>query len=395
MISKIFLPLKKINSTYLQTHLKSFFTNIYIKVILLITLLLLFAGWGSVGHKIINQKAPTAFPASMSYFQSWTTFLTNHASDADYRKDTDPTEAPKHYIDIEDYPEWVATGRISQSLDSVIALHGITFVTNTGTLPWTIVITVDSLTKAMRARNWDRAQQLAADLGHYVGDGHMPLHITRNYNGQYTGQTGVHSRYESSLIQKYQTEIVYTPEPAAYIPNVSDSVFQFIYLNYDYVDSILYDDSLAKAVTGSTSSTAYQALFWEKAKGFTIQLFKRASERLAALIYTAWKNAGSPDPLSFVQYFNNGIMPERLSLSAYPNPFNSTVTLSVSLANASTGDLFLYNQSGELVRTIQAGLLHSGQNLVRVQCDDLSAGIYFIQLKSGSNSAVTKILLLK
>ncbi len=59
---------------------------------------------------------------------TWADTLTAHASDADYRKSTDPTEAPKHFIDIDYYPEFVSTGTIPQDFDSIVAIHGYSFV---------------------------------------------------------------------------------------------------------------------------------------------------------------------------------------------------------------------------------------------------------------------------
>ena len=66
----------------------------------------------------------------------WVPFLSEHASDADYRKNEDPLEAPKHYIDIDNYPEFLADGRIPQTIDSVKTIHGNGFVDANGSLPW-------------------------------------------------------------------------------------------------------------------------------------------------------------------------------------------------------------------------------------------------------------------
>lgn len=85
--------------------------------------LALFAGWGSVGHKIINRNITSFFPVEMDAFKIWSADLTSHASDADNRKSGDPTEAPKHYIDIDYYPEFVTNHRIPQTLDSMNAKY--------------------------------------------------------------------------------------------------------------------------------------------------------------------------------------------------------------------------------------------------------------------------------
>ena len=89
---------------------------------------------------------------------------------------------------------------------------------------------------------------LSADLGHYVGDGHQPLHCTENYDGDATNQSGVHSRYETDLVGAYQTSIIYTNDLATYISDVSTYAFNFIYLTNKYVDSTLYGDSVATAL---------------------------------------------------------------------------------------------------------------------------------------------------
>jgi len=72
----------------------------------------------------------------MSQFNAWIPILALHASDADTRKDADPTEAPKHYIDIDSYNQFIYTGRIPQTFDSIIAIYGESFVYENGILPW-------------------------------------------------------------------------------------------------------------------------------------------------------------------------------------------------------------------------------------------------------------------
>ncbi len=127
--------------------------------------------------------------------------LGDHASDADYRKSSDPSESPKHYIDIDSYQSFIDSGHIIQDYDSIVSVYGLSKVIDIGILPWAIINTTDSLQAAFEKEDYNKAVLIAADLGHYVGDAHMPLHITKNYNGQYTNQYGVHSRYETDMIR--------------------------------------------------------------------------------------------------------------------------------------------------------------------------------------------------
>ncbi len=80
---------------------------------------LLFPGWGNVGHRIINYNTIMSALPEMEFFDTWADSLAAHGSDADARKSWDPDEAPKHYIDIDNYPEFVANGTISQNFDSL------------------------------------------------------------------------------------------------------------------------------------------------------------------------------------------------------------------------------------------------------------------------------------
>jgi len=77
------------------------------------------------------------------------------------------------------------------------------------------------------------------------------------------------------------------------VSNINKYIFDYIYIDYKYKDSVLIADTYAKNLTGSTSSSAYTAALWSKAH-FTTMLFHNSSHSLAELIYTAWVEAGSP-----------------------------------------------------------------------------------------------------
>ena len=285
----------------MPNKIKRFLKN-KILLFLIPIIILSFLGWGSIGHSIINYNTILTALPEMNFFEYWADSLAAHGSDADDRKSIDPDEAPKHYIDIDNYPEFISTGTIPQNFDSLVAIHGYQFVIDQGILPWAILHSADSLQAAFENNNLRKAMLLAADLGHYIADSHMPLHITRNYNGQYTGQYGVHSRYESGLIQRFQNQIIYEGDSLQYIDNLPGYIFNMIYDNYIYVDSVLYADATAKTFAGNTTSTAYYNKFWELSKNFTIELFRKASYRLTCVIYTTWINAGGTVPVELTSF---------------------------------------------------------------------------------------------
>jgi len=373
-------------------------TRIFLPIIFILAFL--FIGWGYVGHSIISYNTILSALPEMEFFNTWADSLAAHASDADDRRSWDPDEAPKHYIDIDNYPEFIATGAISQNFDSLVAIHGYSFVMDQGILPWAILKTADSLQAAFENNDMHKAILIASDLGHYIGDSHMPLHITRNYNGQYTGQYGVHSRYESNLIGNFQNQIVYEGDSLLYIENLSDFVFNMLYENYQYVDSVLYADSVAEAYAGNHNSSIYYNKFWEIAKNFTIGLFQKASHRLTCIIYTEWINSG----VSYPDYSeNNNLISGFTLLQNYPNPFNPstkikyaipTVTLRKAQSDISV-TLKVYDVLGNEIETLVNEEKTAGSYEVTWFAEKLPSGVYFYQLRVGELTQTKKMILLK
>jgi len=352
-----------------------------------------FICWGWLGHSIINFNTILSALPEMEFFENWADSLAVHASDADYRKQFDPDEGPRHYIDIDNFPEFLETGMISQNFDSLVMIHGYDFVISQGILPWAILRRIDSLQTAFENGEWHNAMLHASDLGHYIGDGHMALHLTRNYNGQYTGQYGVHSRYESNMIGQYSNQIIYEGDELNYIENLSDYVFNFIYDNYNYVDSVLLADSIATAFAGNATSTAYYEMLWELTKSFTIRLFKNASYKLTCLIYTAWVNAGSP-VTGVIKENQNYATKYELSQN-YPNPFNPSTTIRFSMPEESYVTLKVFNTLGEEITTLINENIVSGNYEVEFSTITLPSGVYFYKLQAGNFVETRKMVLIR
>lgn len=380
-------PEKKFIKKYMNHKSKMFF-------LLLFSVIFVY-GWGVNGHKIINRRSTFSLPPSMS-FLNWPDSLSAHSSDADNRRNTDTNEAPRHFIDIDDYPEFIATGKIPQDLDSLIALHGSSFVYSKGILPFSILATADSLKKYFMLHNYHKAMLHAADLGHYIADGHQPLHITRNYDGQFTNQSGVHSRYETQLINRDSAFIIYSFENASYVSDKNRFVFDFIYHNYRYVDSVLKYDSIAHAVAQGYN-TAYYQKYWELSGNFTNMLFNNASHFIASLIYTAWVDSGSP--LSITS--SPALLPENFYLGQnYPNPFNPSTKINFVIPQSAVFEkqgvkLVILDVLGKEVATLINEQLMPGRYEAEWNAADHPSGTYFYKLSTEAFSESKRMLLIK
>jgi hypothetical protein len=356
-----------------------------------LSLWLILSGWGSVGHHTISQHAPASFPAELDFLKSsWSVILYDNCMVPDDRKKWDYTEKPKHYIDIDNYSGFIQNGKIPMSKDSACNIYGYSFVLNNGIIPWATIATYDSIRACFQRNDFDKASLFAADLGHYVADGHNPLHITRNYDGEYTGQDGIHSRYETYMVGDYSDELVYPDDPAQLISDVPGFVFTYLYSNYQYVDSILLADEYAVSVAGNTSSAEYYEAMWSRTGTFTRALFKHASWSLASLIYTAWVQAGSPNAIPRLN-----LDPAILGQNT-PNPFQALTSIPVEIpGNNENVTLKVFDSGGKLVATLQEGRMKKGKHKIDFDASGYLPGIYFYSLQAGDAIMTRKMVIFK
>ena len=88
-------------------------------------------------------------------------------------------------------------------------------------------------------------------------------------------------------------------------------------------------------------------------------------------------------------------MPTEYTLSAYPNPFNPTTTLAITLPEASRVNLCIYDVTGKLVRTLSDAPYSAGRHEITFDAGALPTGIYMARLEAGSVAMTRKLLLIK
>jgi len=82
--------------------------------------------------------------------------------------------------------------------------------------------------------------------------------------------------------------------------------------------------------------------------------------------------------------------------NAYPNPFNSTVTISYQLSSSSSSSsLAIYDLSGRLIATLVSGTQTAGAHKVVWDGGGAPAGIYIARLEAGGKVANVKLVLVK
>ncbi len=279
--------------------------------VLLLTALIAFSSWGFLVHRTINQLAIYSLPAPLqSYFHADMGYLVENAPRPDIRRNTDRTEDTKHFIDLEKFGPNAAN---EMPLDWASAVKKYTedSLKKYGWGPYNAMMQMEHLTNAFKSKNKDSILFYAADLGHYLGDLHVPLHTTANYDGQLTGQKGLHGLWESFIpelrINQYD---LYNKHKATYLKNPAEALWKDI----RHANALL-PEMFAKetALTGKfTPDTKYktQMRYGKESKMYTKEFAEAYALELGPTIngqliasanmisdfwYTAWVNAGKPD----------------------------------------------------------------------------------------------------
>jgi hypothetical protein len=250
--------------------------------------------WGYAVHRLINRNAVANLPPDFQGFAQWSDDLEALATAADERKCCVPGEDIRHYIDIDDYSEFFS-GTFPHAYDQALSQYGLSRLESNGTGPWALEQSFDQLVSYFAAEDWTQAVATAADIGHYAGDLHQPLHLTTNFDGQETNQRGIHSRFESRLTGRHMEAFIPLPGPAPFLDNPTGRVFEWIDATYPGVATILAADLAAgSSAGGSTSSDVYYDALWDGLSQDTWFWIAQASKDIASLWYTAWIEAGSP-----------------------------------------------------------------------------------------------------
>lgn len=344
--------------------------------------------WGWDAHRYINDNAVDYLPVEMSFFQDHRTYLREHAVDSD----TDPLPGFYHYIDIDYYPEFF-NGTLPHNIDSLIALYSLDVVESYGTIPWVIEQWTDSLTTLMAAEQWNDVWQIAAELGHYVADSHQPLHLTLNYNGQLTGNNGIHSRYETRMINSHLSELPLPTASSTYWPNVTDSVFLYIDEIYPYVDSVIVADDIASGQDPNFGSN-YYTILWQELEDVTTLSIHEAIVNLASIWRTAWENAGSPSPIKVGTELSEDHPEDYVLANAYPNPFNPSTNIEFTIPKSGFISIKILNLLGQEVEVLISKRLNSGTHSYKWDASKFASGIYFYRLQVDADFVQTKKIIL-
>ncbi len=255
-------------------------------------------GWGGDGHTIIAKAAFKAFPYQISNLSSLRDQVIEKCMLPDQRRDATPGEELRHYIDIDYYPEF-RSGKMIHDYNRLVAIHGDSVVKKIGVAPWAVFEVYTSLVEGFEKNDQERIVAMMADLIHYVADLHNPMHTTLNYDGEMTGQKGLHHRYESALVKrnalKIEKMIQDWSTKGTLISDPLEYIFQVITVSHSFLPVILEADKAALLASKGEYNDEYYDFLWERTSGLIKFSCVQAAEVYASLVYSAWAAAGRPE----------------------------------------------------------------------------------------------------
>lgn len=266
--------------------------------------------WGFYGHKKINRLAIFLLPPEMiTFYKTNIQYITESAVNPDKRRYISKDEAPRHYIDLDLYGKnpldslprfW--KNAVQKYTQDTLKAYGI--------LPWHLQNMEYQLTQAFLQKDKKGILRLSSDLGHYIADAHVPLHTTSNYNGQKTGQQGIHGLWESRLPELFAEDYYFFfVKKAEYEAHISTRIWNTIRQSHQALDSVFryekeiteqlgekkYGFGARSGLTIRVYSKTFCTKYHQKLSGQVERRMRAAVKMIADFWYTCWVDAGQPN----------------------------------------------------------------------------------------------------
>ena len=283
---------------------------------ILCVIVIVASGWGFFAHRRINRLAVFTLPVEMiGFYKKNIRSIEEDAVNPDRRRYIIPDEAARHYIDLDDYGD-SAVFRLPKYWKDAVEKFGEDSLRSHGILPWQINRVYFELKDAFAVRDPDKILRLSADLGHYVADAHVPLHTTKNYDGQLTKQNGIHAFWESRLPELFYDQYDFFVGKAERLDNVQLTAWKIIAHTNQALDSVLQFEKQLSQKWGDKKfnfesqgrqtikvfSADYSKAYHQLLSGMVERQMRAAVLMTGSIWYTAWVDAGQPDLKSLIHY---------------------------------------------------------------------------------------------
>lgn len=273
-----------------------------------------------------------------NFYNKHINYLVDHAGDPDSRRAHSPSEGRKHFFNIENFGEEIMQQdyvsynefinyyaynlakklrpelKTNEEIEKYVKIN---ILKEYGTNPWAIIDTKKTLTEALKNKSIDRILLETINLAHYIADSCVVFHCTSNYDGQLTGQEGIHAFWESTIPQYFFDEFGVEDEirPAQYDNDFNRTIWKnVLHSNVESKSALDVEKQLDKDVklgkfcykarknnVNRMHSKEYSWEYNRRLDGQIANQIKRSIMLIADAVYTAWVDAGKPTLLDIAQ----------------------------------------------------------------------------------------------
>ena len=259
------------------------------------------SAWGTAAHRFIMRRAIDLLPEEIKpFFVRSRDELIVRVVDPDVWRTAGWEDDPHHFLDlgVKEFGEYPFTA-LPREYGAAIEKFGMATLRRDGLLPWREAEEFGNLRRAFESFTHGSGAAasdtvlFAAVASHYIQDAHQPLHASNNFDGQLTGQTGLHSRFETALFDRFASRLTIDPARPTPILNARDAAFDVLLASYRLVQPLLAADKEAIGAKDAYDDEYFES-FFVKVKPMLERRLGDSITATAALIIGAWEAAGKP-----------------------------------------------------------------------------------------------------
>ncbi|HEY9004165.1 MAG TPA: zinc dependent phospholipase C family protein [Mucilaginibacter sp.] len=243
------------------------------------------------------------------FYETNIDYITEHAVDPDKKRYVDSLEGSRHFFDADHYGKRPFM-KMPVRWKEAAKKYSEDTLKKYGTVPWEIQYQYYRLVDDFKEHDTTDILKTSANLGHYIADAHVPLHLTRNYDGQLTHQEGIHHLWESRIPELFSDRYNYYAGKAHYIENPLNEAFKICRASFSSVDSVLrlerivgnsfpadkkYELIKRSGKKTDDYSKAYAMKYNILLSGMVERRMRSAISEIGSFWYSAWVDAGQPD----------------------------------------------------------------------------------------------------
>lgn len=242
--------------------------------------------WNDIGHRLYVEKAIDALPKPLKSFYDKNKVTLAEAV-------SDPSRFSRAIFEV-DRLEPFPFADLPTDRELAVRKYGEETLKEAGDTPWRLIESYHALVEDFRKSDFESAVTHSEEIAFLVGELYVPLNVSKDGDGEPTGQQGLRERFDSRLMEAFGDKLKVPGLGAVFLDRPAEYAVSIPLKSFIFVDNILYFDYLSRKGVQSYDRFYYEGM-WLRAQPVTEQLLAGAAQDAASFWYTAWVEARKPE----------------------------------------------------------------------------------------------------